>query len=98
MSEYRGLSVFAFSEFCLALRSPCLERGSWLLCLSLVRGLCPVSHGLSALHHENIPMRLCNVDPLKPYFYIVKVGFTYTLFFLFLLRNIDCMYSLEPPQ
>ena len=37
--------------------------------------------------------------PLKPHFYIVKLGFTgYTLFFLFLLKNIDCRYSLEPPR
>ena len=34
---------------------------------------------------------LYNFDPLKPHFYIVKLGFTgYTLFFLFLLKNIDC--------
>ena len=43
--------------------------------------------------------RLYNFDPLKPHFYIVKLGFTgYTLFFLFLLKNIDCGYSLEPPR
>ena len=42
---------------------------------------------------------LFNFDPLKPHFYIVKMGFTgYTLFFLFLLKNIDCGYSLEPPR
>ena len=42
---------------------------------------------------------LYNVDPLKPHFYIVKLGFTgYTLFFLYLLKNIDCEYSLEPPR
>ena len=42
---------------------------------------------------------LYNFDPLKPHFYIVKLGFTgYTLFFLFLLQNIDCGYSLEPPR
>ena len=35
-------------------------------------------------------------DPLKPHFYIVKLG--YTLFFLFLVKNIDCGYSLEPPR
>ena len=29
---------------------------------------------------------LYNLDPLKPHFYIVKL----TLFFLFLLKNIDC--------
>ena len=35
-------------------------------------------------------------DPLKPHFYIVKLGLT--LFFLFLLKNIDCGYSLDPPH
>ena len=44
---------------------------------------------------------LYNFDPLKLHFYIVKLGFTgvYTIFFiLFLLKNIDCGYSLEPPR
>ena len=42
---------------------------------------------------------LYNFDPLKPHFYIVKLGFRgYTLFFLFQLKNIDCGYSLEPPR
>ena len=37
---------------------------------------------------------LYNFDPLKPHFYIVKLGLQgYTLFFLFLLRNINCGYS-----
>ena len=35
--------------------------------------------------------------PLKPHFYIVKPGFTGVyIIFLFLLKNIDCGYSLEP--
>ena len=39
---------------------------------------------------------LYNSDPLKPHFYIVKLGLQgYTLFFLFLLKNIDCGYLLE---
>ena len=43
--------------------------------------------------------RLYNVDPLKPHFYIVKLGFTGVyIIFLFLLKNIDCGYSLEPPR
>ena len=43
--------------------------------------------------------RLCNFDPFKPHFYIVKLGCTeVTLFFLFLLKNIDCGYSLESPS
>ena len=41
----------------------------------------------------------CNFDPLKPNFYIVELWFTvYTLVFLFLLKNIDCEYSLDPPR
>ena len=41
----------------------------------------------------------CNEDPLTPHFYIVKLGFTGVyFFFLFLLQNIDCGYSLEPPH
>ena len=42
---------------------------------------------------------LYNFEPLKPHFYIVKLGFTgvYNIF-LFLLKNINCGYSLEPPR
>ena len=41
---------------------------------------------------------LYNFDSLKPNFYIVKLGFTGVyIIFLFLLKNIDCGYSLEPP-
>ena len=40
----------------------------------------------------------CNVYPLKPHFYIENLGFAGVyLLFLFLLQNIDCGYSLEPP-
>ena len=43
--------------------------------------------------------RLYSFDPLKPQFYIVKLGFTgVNIIFLILLRNIDCRYSLEPPR
>ena len=41
----------------------------------------------------------CIEHPLTPHFYIVKLGFTRVyIFFLFLLQNIDCGYSLEPPR
>ena len=42
---------------------------------------------------------LYNFDPLKPHFYIVKLGFTgvYTSF-LIAAQKIDCGYSLEPPH
>ena len=44
-------------------------------------------------HHETY-----NFDPLRPHFYIVKLGFTgiYIIFLIF-AQNIDCGYSLEPP-
>ena len=42
---------------------------------------------------------LYNVDPLKPHFYIVKLGFTGVyIIFLISAQNIDCGYSLEPPR
>ena len=42
---------------------------------------------------------LYNFYPLKPHFHIVKLGFTGVyIIFLFLLKNIDCGYSLEPPR
>ena len=42
--------------------------------------------------------RLYNFDPLKPQFYIVKLGFTGVyIIFLISAQNIDCGYSLEPP-
>ena len=38
------------------------------------------------------------LTPLKPHFYVVKLGFNGVyIIFLFLLKNIDCGYSLEPP-
>ena len=42
---------------------------------------------------------LYNIAPLKPHFYIVKLGFTgvYIIFLIF-AKNIDCGYSLEPPR
>ena len=42
---------------------------------------------------------LYNIDPLKPHFYKENWGLQgYTLIFLFLRKNIDFMYSLEPPR
>ena len=39
---------------------------------------------------------LYNFDPLKPHFYIVKLGFTGVyIIFSDLLKNIDCGYFLE---
>ena len=42
---------------------------------------------------------LYNFDPLKPHFYIVKLGFTGVyIIVLISVQNIDCGYSLEPPR
>ena len=42
---------------------------------------------------------LYNFDPLKPHFYIVKLGFTGVhIIFLISAQNIDCGHSLEPPH
>ena len=43
--------------------------------------------------------RLYNFDPLKPHFYIVKLGFIGVyIIFLILLQDIECGCSLEPPR
>ena len=40
---------------------------------------------------------LYNFDPIKTHLYILKLGFT-RVFFLYLLKNIDYGYALEPPH
>ena len=52
------------------------------------------------VHHMIITKTyLYNFDPLKPHFYIVKLGFTGVyIIFLISAQNIDCVYSLEPPH
>ena len=52
--------------------------------------------------YKNLPITktsLYNFDPLKPHFYIVKLGLTGVyIIFLISAKNIDCGYSLEPPR
>ena len=53
------------------------------------------------LHIAWIVTKTClyNFDPLKPHFYIVKLGFTGVyVIFLISAQNIYCGYSLEPPR
>ena len=54
----------------------------------------------SMLFAQNITKtRLYNFDPLKPHFYIEKLGFIGVyIIFLISAQNIDCGYSLEPPR
>ena len=59
-------------------------------------GLCSHRRLLQAYIRKTCP---CSLYPLKPHFYIAKLGYAGVyLFFLFLLQNIDCGYSLEPPR
>ena len=49
--------------------------------------------------HPSRKHGLYNFDPLKPHFYIVKLGFTGVyIIFLISAENTDCGYSLEPPR
>ena len=59
-----------------------------------------MSVGLNILIRHSITKTcLYKFDPLKPHFYIVKLGFTGVyIIFLISARNIDCGYSLEPPR
>ena len=42
---------------------------------------------------------LYNFDPIKPHFYIVKLGFIGVyIIFVISAQNKDCRYSLEPPR
>ena len=71
------------------------NRGLWPLCAILFNGGKKFSLGLEYIR-KTCP---CNEYPFKPHFYIAKLGYEGVyLFFLFLLQNIDCGYSLEPPQ
>ena len=55
-----------------------------------------LSQGYLKSHQENMSMKCV---PPDPHFYIVKLGYAGVyLIFLFLLQNIDCGYSLEPPR
>ena len=53
----------------------------------------------TSLHILITKTYLYNFDPLKPHFYIVKLGFTgiYIIFLIFAQNHI-CGYSLEPPR
>ena len=82
--------IIGFSGPHLALWSPCRGRGSWTLCFSSVCGL----YTVSSRKHTYIIL-----TPLKPHYYIVKLGFTGVyIMFLIAAQNIDCWYSLEPPR
>ena len=88
MNEIPGAPIRNFNKIWCVL----CEKGRWQVWWGVM-----VSIYLSRNIRKTCPY---NFDPLKPHFYIVKLGFTrvYIIVFLFLLKNIDCGYSLEPPQ
>ena len=62
---------------------------------------CKDTRGQLSLFAKNIKKTCpCNVYPPELHFYIIaKLGYAGVyLFFLFLLQNIDCGYSLEPTR
>ena len=74
---------------------------SELLCLPSAKGfILEIKKDFSPM--DSKPLRkhaYIILTPLKPHFYIVKLGFigVYTNF-LISAQNIDCGYSLEPPH
>ena len=83
------VALYCFG-FCVSAKS------DYSLCLSARRNF-------ASLAIQNAPSitKTClyNFDPLKPHFYIVKLGFTGVyIIFLISAQNIDCGYSLEPPR
>ena len=66
--------IAVFSEYCLALRLPCLGIGSWLLWLSLVYGLCTVGHGLFAVALGVIGRLWAVIVAVRIIFHILKAA------------------------
>ena len=78
------------------------QNMSWVL-IETESSISLTAHSVQDLLYVDIFITktyLYNFDPLKPHFYIVKLGFTevYIIFFLISAQNIDCGYSLEPPR
>ena len=77
----------------------CCQSYNSFYCLILIWLLTSVKTAEMKYLFLIMKKRLYNIDSLKPHFYIVKQGFTGVyIIFLFLLKNIDCGYSLEPPR
>ena len=69
--------------------------------VSLSKKLCPHCLVLVKPRWPSLHQATCSCDsyPLTPHLYIVKLRLTGVyIIFLYLLLNIDCGYSLEPPH
>ena len=72
-----------------------ISHGKWVIGVRVIEGWQGADPGRVLITKTY----LYNFYPLKPHFHIVKLGFTGVyIIFLFLLKNIDCGYSLEPPR
>ena len=84
-------SVFVLSNHCLHV---CLHEHTFKTVVC-----CGCSYENKTIHYTIRKTCPCKVYPLKPHIYIVKLGYAGEyLFFLFLLQNIHCGCSLEPPR
>ena len=71
----------------------------WLPCIKLHCPIKQIKCPVSPVKTIITKTCLYNFDPLKPHFYIVKLGFAGVyIIFLIYAKNIDCGYSLEPPK
>ena len=71
-----------------------LQQITGLLCQVWFRDMGTFIHDTE---HHITKTCLYNFDPLKPHFYIIKLGFTGVNVFFILLKTIDCEYWLELP-
>ena len=95
----KDLDSFSHGPWCAGKRKGSYEKG-----LSLV------TYDMGIYEEYQVPLidaqranitktRLCNFDPLKPHFYIVKLGFTGVyIIFLISAQKHRLWYSLEPPR
>ena len=86
--------IYHFSSWGVILKKKKKKKNRLNSGLGIVKWLnCIAKTGKSSREHAYIIL-----TPLNPLLYS-KTGLQgYTLIFLFLLKNIDCGYSLEPPQ
>ena len=94
---YSKINESASSKFTRQAHGMTLQLSYWINGYELLRD---ETNAFCCVSSEDIRITCpCNEHPLTPHFYIEKVGFTRVyIFFLFLLQNIDCGYSLEPPR
>ena len=75
------------------------EKGPYAICIQEGPVHTAQSHCMIRSFVHITKTSLYNFYPLKPHFYIIKLGFIEVyIIFLISAQNIDCGYSLEPPR